>query len=443
MTRSASRRQFLAAGASACAVPYFWAPPNATAAEDKTTAKSDRLQIGQIGCGGRGNGIANQAAALGDLVAVCDVDQGRAEVAKAKQGRGKSDIYTDYRKLLDRKEIDAVTIGTPDHWHTKIAIEAMLAGKDVYCEKPLTLTVDEGKLICKHVRQTGRVFQVGTQQRSTAGFQTAVALCHSGRLGKIRKLTVAIGGGSKGGPFKPETPPANLDWDMWLGQTPLVEYIKERCHYTFRWWYEYSGGKLTDWGAHHVDIAHWAIGASATGPVSFEGTGELGCPFDKGYPVADDCYNTATKFNIKCQFADGIEMMICDRWEKGADKFENGILIEGDQGRIFVSRSKLTGKPVDDLKENPLPPELFTRLYKGNTPTSHMENFFHCVKTRGECVSDPFSHHRALTSCHLANIAIRLGRRIQWDPTTERILNDPEAATFLRREQRKGFEIPA
>jgi len=136
-------------------------------------------------------------------------------------------------------------------------------------------------------------------------------------------------------------------------------------------------------------------------------------------------------------------MMICDRWEKGSDKFENGILIEGDQGRIFVSRSKLTGEPVDALKEHPLPPELFIRLYKGNTPTSHMENFFHCVKSRGECVSDPFSHHRSLTSCHLANIAIRLGRRIQWDPQAEQILHDSEAATFLRRDQRKGFEIPA
>ena len=171
------------------------------------------------------------AAKFGTVVAVCDVDRKRAEAAS---DGGKRTIYGDYRKLLDRKDIDAVTISTPDHWHAKIAIDAMQAGKDVFCQKPLTLTIDEGKKLCKVVKETGRVFQVGTQQRSGDDwFQTAVAMCHLGRIGKIRRVTCAIGGSSAGGPFKKTPPPPELDWDMWLGQAPKVEYIKERCHYTF------------------------------------------------------------------------------------------------------------------------------------------------------------------------------------------------------------------
>jgi predicted dehydrogenase len=439
--RNASRRTFLQQSAAAAALgvtaPYFFSAANVRADEAKAESPSDRPLIGAIGCGGQGSGIAGGARGHGDIAAVCDVDRERAEGARAKLSGGKAEVYTDYRKLLDRKDIDVVTIGTPDHWHSKIAVEAMQSGKDVYCEKPLTLTIDEGKQILKVLRQTNRVFQVGTQQRSGGEFQKAVAIAHSGRLGKIHTVTVAIGGGPGGGPFQKTAPPSNLDWNMWLGQAPLVDYIKERCHYQFRWWFEYSGGKMTDWGAHHVDIAHWALGANDTGPVSFEGTANFAVPLKNGHPTRDDFYNTATTFRIECKFADGATLIIADK----TPEFGNGILIEGDQGRIFVARGKLAGKPVEDLAAQPLPADAITKVYKGKKPTGHMANFFECVKNRSEPISDVLSHHRAMTTCHLANIAIRLGRPIKWDPSTEQVVGDEDANSWQKREQRKGFEI--
>lgn len=442
MLHNATRRDFLKASAATAAVatPYFFTGSSLIADDAKASEANDRPLVGQIGCGGQGNGITNGARGFGDIVAVCDVDRDRAEGAKHKWG-GKSEIYEDYRKLLDRKDIDVVTIGTPDHWHSKIAIEAMQAGKDVYCEKPLTLTVDEGKKICKVLKETGRVFQVGTQQRSTGPFAQAVALCREGRLGKINNIYVAIGGAPKGGPFKKEEPPKKLNWDMWLGQAPLVDYIKQRSHYEFRWWYEYSGGKMTDWGAHHVDIAHWAIDAKDTSPVSYEGTATFPVSFEKGMPAVDDQYNTALKFRIATKFDNGIELIIADSIDEADAKFGNGVLIVGDKGRIQVDRGKLVGKPVEDLKQNPLPADAISKVYNGKQHGSHMRNFFECIKTREQPVSDVYSHHRAMTTCHLANICIRLGRPLKWDPKSEQIVGDDDAARWLSREQRKGYEI--
>lgn len=434
------RRAFLKSSAAmagaAAATPYFFSGRKPLAAE--FAAKNDRPLVGQIGCGGQGNGITNRARRFGDIVAVCDVDAHRAEAAKAKQGEGKAEIFSDYRKLLDRKDIEVVTIGTPDHWHTKIAIEAMKAGKDVYCEKPLTLTIDEGKLICKVVKDTGRVFQVGTQQRSQDGsrFLTAIALAQHGRLGKIKAVTCSIGGAPASGPLKKETPPDHLDWEKWLGQAPLVDYIPRRCHYEFRWWYEYSGGKMTDWGAHHVDIATWLIGEDHSGPISVAGEATHPVPFENGYPTLDNQYNTATAFKVTCKYKSGVEVII-------RHDMQNGILVEGEDGRIFVSRGALKGKPVEDLKDNPLPEDAITKLYKGKEPGDHMGNFFACLKTREQPISDVFTHHRAMTTCHLANIAIRLGRALKWNSETEQIEGDDEANAWQKRTQRKGYEITA
>ncbi len=438
-TSRQNRRTFLkttAAVAGASAVtPYFFSGEKPLAAE--FAAKNDRPLVGQIGCGGQGNGITNRAKRYGDIVAVCDVDAHRAEQAKAKQGGGKAEIFDDYRKLLDRKDIEVVTIGTPDHWHTRIAIAAMKAGKDVYCEKPLTLTIDEGKLICKVVKETGKVFQVGTQQRSDGSrFLTAIALAHQGRLGNIKTVSCSIGGAPSSGPLKKETPPDHLNWEQWLGQAPLVDYIPRRCHYEFRWWYEYSGGKMTDWGAHHVDIATWLIGADDTGPISVGGTATHPVPFENGHPTLDNQYNTANKFNVSCKYKSGVEVII-------RDDMDNGLLIEGDKGRIFVSRGALKGKPVEDLKDNPLPEDAIIKVYKGKKPGDHMGNFFDCLKTREQPISDVFTHHRAMTTCHLANIAIRLGRALKWNPDTEQIEGDSEANAMQNREQRKGYEIEA
>jgi predicted dehydrogenase len=450
--KNSTRRQFLQSTSTLAAgvaiTPYFFAQRKTLAQESKSA--NDRPLLGQIGCGGQGNGITRGATRFADLVAVCDVDREHAEQAKARQGRGKADIYEDFRKLLDRKDIEAVTIATPDHWHTKIAIEAMQAGKDVYCEKPLTLTVDEGKLICHVAKATNRVFQVGTQQRSDGPFAKAVALCREGRLGKIQRIVVAIGGGDRGGPFKKQEPPPHLNWEKWLGQAPLVDYIPQRCHGTFRWWFEYSGGKMTDWGAHHVDIAHWVLGAEDTSPVSFEGKSEFPVPFSNGYPTVDNAYNTATRFEINTKFADGVELIITDAMgkhfetdipEKTLDR-GNGVLIYGEKSDLFVNRDRrrLAGKAVDEERENPLPDDAIAKVRKG-AKRGHMEDFFDCLKTRKQPVSDVFSHHRAITTCHLANIAIRLGRPLKWDPQAEQFTGDDEANDWLKREQRAGYEI--
>jgi predicted dehydrogenase len=424
---SRTRREFLQTSAAiAASAPYWFTGERARAADNQS--KNDRPLVGCIGTGDRWKGLVKGILPHGDIVAVADVDQKHAETGKELSG-GKSDIYGDYRKLLDRKDIDVVSIVTPDHWHTKIAIDAMRAGKDIYCEKPLTLTIDEGKSICKVLKETGRVFQVGTQQRTEMNrrFLTAVAMIRDGRIGKVTKATCAIGEAPTGGPFEPMPVPPELNWEMWLGQAPMVEYTKNRCHYEFRWWYEYSGGKMTDWGAHHVDIATWGIGADATGPTSVEGTAK--------HPHTPNGYNTATEFLVTCKYADGAEVVI-------RHDTENGVTFEGDKGTLFVSRGSLTGRPVEELKDHPLPEGAIEKLY-GGRPTSHMANFFQCLKSRKQPISDVFSHHRSITTCHLANIAIRLGRKLTWDPVAEQIVGDSEAQSWQSRAQRKGYEIVA
>ena len=440
--RKPNRRDFLRVSAASPLLLPFAAPSRTLAQESKS--KNGRPRLGLIGCGGQGSGDARGASHYGDFLAVCDVDRNHADRAKADGaiGKGKAEAYEDYRKVLDRNDIDAVVIGTPDHWHTKVLIDAMKAGKDAYCEKPLTLTIDEGKQIGKVAKETKQVVQVGTQQRSDHNrvFLLAVALVREGRIGKIRKVTAAIGGGPEGGPFPKEKPPEVLNWDMWLGQAPQAEYIKERCHSEFRWWYEYSGGKLTDWGAHHVDIGQWAIGMDHSGPKSIEVTkGVLPVPFDHGKPTVDDKYNTPTAFLVKARYANGVELDI-------RDDTENGVTFEGSNGRIFVTRDRidLAGGAVDALYKNPVPESVLVELRKGKRVDGHMANFFECCRDRSEPVSDVWSHHRSLTTCHLANIAIRLGgRKLTWNPETEEIEGDSEANGWLTRPQREGYEIKA
>ncbi len=422
---------------------------------------SERPRVGVVGCGSRwdqratfkdGNGrygLGKEFPAFSDIVAVCDVDadrRGRGQALVKDWHKKQPDAFKDYRKLLERKDIDVVHVSTPDHWHAKVAIEAMLAGKDVYCEKPMTLTIDEGRKICQVCEKTGRVFQVGTQQRSMKQMLTAIALIQEGRLGKITKVQCAVGGGPQSPKLPAVAAPANLDWNMWLGPAPEASFrllagarnetkAWSNAHYEFRWWYEYSGGKLTDWGAHHVDIATWGMGKTETGPVTVDPVMvQHPVQFKDGYPVQNDQYNTASAFNIKATYADGMELTI--RHDTG-----NGILFEGTKGRIFVNRGRLTGKPVEDLADNPLPEGALEKVYKGRKLTSHLQNFFESVVDRKAPVSDVFSHHRALSTCHLAAIAARLGRKIKWDPKAERVIGDDLAQSLIAREKRKGFEV--
>ena len=440
---STTRRDFLkksaAAATAAGAVPYFAWTQSAFA----NAVANDRPRIGCIGVGSMGTGDAREHATFGDILAVCDVDSKRVEKAKYddKIGKGKADAYGDYRGVLDRKDIDVVSVVTPDHWHVKIAIEALEAGKHVFCQKPLTLTLEENQLIrnaCK--KHKDQNFLVGTQQRSTANlFLRAVNLVQKGLLGDIQKITVGINGGDVGGPFPKVPAPPELNWDFWQGQTSPVDYIVQRCHYQFRWWYEYSGGKFTDWGAHHVDIATWAIeqDKEGMGPIEIDGTdAHHPVPFKDGYPTVDDKYNTANDFAVKCKYANGVEMNITSRGD-------NGILFEGTKGRMFVNRGKITGEAIEKKwDDGKFTPEDLVRLYKGKPFEGHKANFYRCIREGGLPVSDVFSHVQTMNTCHLAAIAARLGRKIKWDPKAEKIVEDDQAAAFFARKRRKGFEIP-
>ena len=443
-----SRRRFLAttaAAASTCLLPVRRAVARA----------SDRPVFATIGLRNQGWTITEDALEVADVAALADVDAGvlAATVGKVEKGQGrKPDAYGDYRRVLDRKDIDAVMIATPDHWHTKIAVEAMRAGKDVYCEKPLTLTIDEGKLLERVVKETGRVLQVGTMQRTQSGrrFLQAIALVRHGRIGTVTRVTCHIDGMKPSPAIPVAAVPKGLDWDFWLGPAPATDYralpeLREgygggvpfysNCHYSFRNWHEYSGGKMADWGAHHVDIACWAIGASDTGPskvTPVEYT--MACDYKDGYPTAGDRYNVATDFTIRAAMPRDVELMI-------TSKGDNGILFEGTKGRFFVNRGKIVGAPVEALKDDPLPEGAIEEVYGGPVSPTHVANFVEAMQSRKQPISDVWSHNRMLEICHLSNIAMRLGRELAWDPVARQIVGDPQANAFLARESRKGYEI--
>jgi len=452
--RQTTRRRFLqglaAAGTASLMLPRgnrAWGYQSANA----------RPVFASIGLRNQGWAITSKTIPFAQFVALADVDAKIlaefVEKTEKKQGQ-KPEAYKDYRKILDRKDVDAVMIATPDHWHTKIAVEAMQAGKDVYCEKPLTLTIDEGKLIEKVVKSTGRVFQVGTMQRTEINqrFLQAIALIQNGRIGTVTKVTCGING-MKPSPEIPVAPvPEGLDWDFWLGPAPKVDYralpemrqgygggvpLYSNCHYSFRDWHEYSGGKLTDWGAHHVDIACWALGATQTGPSKVTPLEfALGCEYKNGYPVVHDRFNVATEFTLRVDMPQGVEMIITSQGD-------NGILFEGTKGRFFVNRGKITGAPVDELKENPLPAGAIEKVYGGPVPANHSVNFIESMKSRKQPISDVWSHNRMLEICHLSNIAMRLGRPLNWDPAKREITGDAEANAFLARESRPGYQTKA
>jgi predicted dehydrogenase len=449
--RHTSRRQFLQQVAAAAAAGVVLPSTRAFGFQ----SPNERPVFATIGLRNQGWAITSKSFGFADFAALADVDSLVLEenVDKVEKGQKKKpDAYKDYRKILDRKDIDAVMIATPDHWHTKIAVEAMLAGKDVYCEKPLTLTIDEGKLIEKMVKQTGRVFQVGTMQRSEIDhrFLKAIAIIKAGRIGKIQKVTCGIDR-MEASPVIPEvTAPESVDYDFWLGPAPKVPYralpelrkgygggvpLYSNCHYSFRNWHEYSGGKLTDWGAHHVDITCWALGATDTGPSKVTPVQyKLPVDYKDGWPVVSDRYNAATEFTIRAAMPNDVELII-------TSEGDNGILFEGTEGRFFVNRGKLTGKPVEDLKDKPLPDGAIEAVYGGKVSANHTANFIEGMQSRKQPISDVWSHNRMLEICHLSNIAMRLGRELQWDPVKREIIGDAQANAFLSRENRKGFEI--
>jgi len=405
----------------------------------KPTSPNDRPNVALIGCGGRGTGIAHEAAKLGTIVAVCDVDSKRAEEAAKTFGGAK--VYKDFRKLLERDDVHAVLDATPDHWHTLVNLAAVKAGKDVYSEKPLTLTIDEGKRLVAAVRQAKRVLQTGSQQRSDPRFRLACELVRNGRLGKLTAVTTTLPAGPNKGPFKSQPVPAELDWDFWQGQAPARDYLPERTHLWFRYWLDYSGGTMTDWGAHHNDIALWGIGLDRSGPQTIEGQATV-------EPVAGG-FTAPAEYAVEYTYANGVRHRCVSttannifggeaRPLKAGESF-HGVKFEGPDGWILVTRGKIEASRPELLKE-PLGDSKKVALYESN---DHMGNFFECLRTRKPPVCDAETGHRSVSLCHLGVIAIRLGRKLTWDPEKERFVNDKEADGYLAREMRKPWTYDA
>ncbi len=438
-----SRRSFVrrcAATAAATGVPLWFVERELSAAQEAappSLSPNDRPGIALIGCGGQGAHDAAAASQWGDIVAVCDVDDNRASAAARKFARnGKTpDKFNDFRKVMARDDVHAVIHATPDHWHTLINLAAAKAKKDLYAEKPLTLTIDEGRIITKAVRDSEIVLQTGTQQRSDQWFHLASQLVRNERIGKLRTVRVYVPAGLRGGPFHPIPVPAELNWDFWLGQAPKEDYEKERCHSQFRWWYDYAGGPVTDWGAHHNDIARWAIGQD--GPETIEAKVVTG-PIPGGY-------TTPSEYEATLNWANGITQIVKTTLDDtpfggivNKNGQRNGIRFEGTDGWIWVNRDGFSSSD-EDIATKPLPANAVRLESSGN----HMKNFLDCMRSRKDPVSAVETGHRSASVGHLIIIALRAGRKFQWDPVQETFIGDgaKEGNACLAREMRKPYDV--
>jgi len=420
-----SRRRFLHTGLILASAPLV--------GRAAAVAPSDRITLGFIGLGGMGAGHLSGFLHRNDVhvLGVCDVDASHLERARhmveshysrtRPGGTYKGCIAVkDFRELIARPDIDAVIIATPDHWHVPIAVAAARAGKDIYCEKPLTLTVHEGRILADTVRRYGRILQVGSQQRSSRQFRFACELVRNGRLGRIQRIETRIGGAPSCGVEPPMPVPEGFDYDFWLGPAPWAPYTRRRCHGSFRWIFDYSGGKMTDWGAHHNDIAQWALGMENSGPVEVEGRGVF---------PREGLFNVPTQFEVTYRYANGVTLVCTSRGE-------NGVLFQGTDGWVFVSRSRIAAEPAS-LLSSPIGPDE-VHLYESS---DHRGNFIECVRTRRTPIAPAEVGHRSATVCHIGNIAMLLGRRLRWDPIHERFVGDETANRFLTRARRQPWRI--
>ncbi len=421
-----SRRSFLkssAAVSSALALPAI-VPSSVFGAN----APSNKIPVGCIGIGKQGSGLMGSFVGKGKgdsvVIAACDVDAERLESARVRAGLDKKSCYNDFRELIARKDIDAVAISTPDHWHALMSVAAIKSGKDVYCEKPLTLTIAEGRALANASRRYGRVVQTGSQQRSSELFRRACELVRNGRIGKLHTVKVDIPGVNRKNPmdWKPEPVPEGFDYNMWLGQATDAPYHPMRCHYSFRFILDYSGGQMTNWGAHYLDIAQWGIGADDSGPLEIEGKGE----FPKG-----GLFTTAEKADIVYTYANNVKLILNQR------KGNNGnARFEGTEGWISVNRKRIDAEPKSLLTDKIKPNEL--HLYKSN---DHKQNFLDCIKTRNQPVANAEIGHRSASVCHLGNIAMLAVRKLKWDPKAEQFIGDAEANSMVSRVMRSPWHL--
>jgi predicted dehydrogenase len=414
-------------------------------------APSNRVTVGVIGTGNQG--FNDLGSFLNDervqVVAVCDVNRESAGYWDGKVGgrepakrlvekyyadhkpsgvyRG-CDALVDYREILGRHDIDAVEVCTPDHWHAIPVIEACKAHKDIYCQKPLSLTISEGRAMSYAVNRSGVVFQTGSQQRSDHRFRRAAELVRNGRIGDLKTVQVGLPGGRTdyarcGDRKKPEPVPAGFDYNTWLGPAPEAPYAPARCHISFRWIYDYSGGQVTDWGGHHPDCAQWGMGTEMSGPVEIRNVSAEFPP--------DPLWNTATAYHFEAVYENGVRMIV-------SNTNKMGVTFEGTKGSIYVDRGWLGAEPKSILDSKIGPDEI--HLYKSD---DHFRNFIDCVISRGPTAAPVEVAHRSITICHLGNIAMRLGRKsLRWDPRTEQIIGDDEASKMLSRPYRDPWKLP-
>ncbi len=387
------------------------------------SAPSRRITIGCIGLGGQGT--SNMRGFKGNpnsqIVALCDVDAGHMEKARETAGIDKASCYNDFRLLLARTDVDAVSVAPPDHWHVPISIAAVKAGKDVYCEKPLTLTILEGRALADAVERYQRVFQTGSQQRSSDNFRKACELVRNGYIGDLKTVHVGIPGNNRTcePTWQPQPVPEGFDYDFWLGPAPWAPYHPQRCHYEFRFLLDYSGGQVTNWGAHHLDIAQWGLAMDDSGPVEIVGEGE--------FPTTG-LFTTATKVHFEATYANGVRLTCAT----GGSHTR----FEGAKGWVDVKRGGLETEPAS-LKTHVIGADEI-QLYRSN---DHKQNFLDCVKSRKETICPAEIGHRTSTLCHLGNIAMRLKRRLRWDPAREEFVGDSVANAMRWRPAREPWGI--
>ncbi|MBI2948896.1 MAG: Gfo/Idh/MocA family oxidoreductase [Verrucomicrobia bacterium] len=422
--KNLSRRQFLQTTFAASAVPCL-IPARVLGAD----APSRKITVGFIGTGSHGtdwNLRAYFRQSDARVLAVCDVDANHLRRAQemVNQHYGNRDCagLRDFREVLDRKDIDAVMISTPDHWHTLLSVMAVRAGKDVQCEKP-TLTIDEGKVLIETVRKHGTVFQTSTEDRSLPMYHRMAELVRNGWIGKLQKIEVIL-------PKQPTVPgdptpqpvPPELDWDMWLGPAPAAPYTKDRVHFNFRWIWAYSGGIICDWGTHLFDTAQWANDTERSGPVEVEGTGTF---WEGGL------YDTVKEYDVTYRYANGV-IMTCKPGNPSI-KFvgtEGWIGNRGWRGKVEASSEEILNSKTGSEE---------TRLY--TNPAGEHRDFLDCVKTRKDPYFPVEIGHRVSSVCHLANIAIKLGRKLKWDPKAERFEKDDSANAMLTRAMRSPWKL--